>query len=40
MGEDGLRVLHDYLQLHTRIRSDIRAELPLLRAAIRRAKQL
>ena len=40
MGEDGLRVLHDYLQLHTRIRTDIRAELPLLRAAIRRAKQL
>lgn len=40
MGEDGLRVLHDYLQLCTRIRSDIRAELPLLRAAIRRGKQL
>ena len=40
MGEDGLRVLHDYLQLYTRIRSDIRAELPLMRAAIRRAKQL
>ena len=40
MGEDGLRVLHDYLQLCTRIRSDIRAELPLLRAAIRRGRQL
>ena len=40
MGEDCLRVLHDYLQLHTRIRSDIRAELPLIRAAIRRGRQL
>ena len=40
MGEDGLRVLHDYLQFCTRIRSDIRAELPLLRAAIRRGRQL
>ena len=40
MGEDGLRVLHDYLQLHTRIRSDIRAELPLLRAAILRGRLL
>ena len=40
MGEDGLRLLHDYLQLCTRIRSDIRAELPLLRAAIRRGRQL
>ena len=40
MGEDCLRLLHDYLQLHTRIRSDIRTELPLLRAAIRRGRQL
>ena len=40
MGEDGLRVLHDYLQLCTRIHSDIRAELPLIRAAIRRGRQL
>ena len=40
MGEDGLRVLQDYLQLCTRIRSDIHAELPLLRAAIRRGRQL
>ncbi len=40
MGEDGLRLLHDYLQLCTRIRSDIRTELPLLRAAIRRGRQL
>jgi hypothetical protein len=40
MGEDGLRLLHDYLQLCTRIRSDIQAELPILRAAIRRGRQL
>ncbi len=40
MGEDGLRVLQDYLQLYTRIRSDVRTELPLIRAASRRGRQL
>lgn len=33
MGEDALRVLNDYLKLYARIRSDIEAELPLVRAA-------
>jgi hypothetical protein len=33
MGEDALRVLNDYLKLFARIRSDIAAELPLVRSA-------
>ena len=35
MGEDVLRVLHDYLKLHSRILDLIQGELPLLRAATR-----
>ncbi len=35
MGEDVLRVLHDYLKLHARILDLIQGELPLLRAATR-----
>ena len=35
MGEDALRVLNEYLKLHGRIRFDVKAELPLVRAAIR-----
>jgi hypothetical protein len=33
MGEDALRVLTDYLKLNARIRSEVAAELPLVRAA-------
>jgi hypothetical protein len=40
MGEDALRVLNDYLKLHARIRSDVEAELPLVRAAIHATKRL
>ena len=35
MGEDVLRVLHDYLKLHARILDLIQGELPLLRATTR-----
>ena len=35
MGEDVLRVLHDYLKLHARNLDLIQGELPLLRAATR-----
>jgi len=35
MGEDALRVLGDYLKLHTRIQADVNAEVPLVRAAAR-----
>jgi hypothetical protein len=35
MGEDALRVLGDYLKLHTRIQADVNAEVPLVRAATR-----
>jgi len=35
MGEDALRVLNDYLKLYARIRSDVQARLPLVRAAAR-----
>lgn len=33
MGEDALRVWNEYIALHARIRSDLRAELPHVRAA-------
>jgi len=35
MGEDALRVLNDYLKLYSRMRSDVQARLPLVRAAAR-----
>ena len=35
MGEDALRVLGDYLKIHTRIQADVNAEVPLVRAATR-----
>ncbi len=35
MGEDAMRVLSEYLKLHARLRADITAELPLVRAAAR-----
>ena len=35
MGEDVLRVLNDYLKLHSRILDAIQSELPLLRATTR-----
>ena len=35
MGEDALRVLNDYLKLKARIRCDIEAELPMVRAAVK-----
>jgi hypothetical protein len=40
MGEDDMHVLSDYLKLYARIRSDVEAELPLVRAAIRSTKRL
>lgn len=35
MGEDALRVLNDYLKLHTRLLDTLQAEVPQLRAALR-----
>ena len=35
MGEDALRVLNDYLKLNAKVRSDIAAELPVMRAALK-----
>ena len=35
MGEDALRVLGDYLKLNAKVRADIAAELPVLRAALK-----
>jgi len=35
MGKDALRVLNDYLKLNARVRADIAAELPVLRAALK-----
>lgn len=35
MGEDALRVLGEYLRLHSRVETDLSAEIPLLREAIR-----
>ena len=35
MGEDALRVLDDYLKFYARIPFDIKAELPMVRAAAR-----
>jgi hypothetical protein len=40
MGEDALRVLRDYLKLYTRMQTDVGAELPLLRSAIRWSKRV
>ncbi|MCX6910889.1 MAG: hypothetical protein NTY01_22995 [Verrucomicrobia bacterium] len=40
MGEDALRVLNEYITLHARIRSDLRAELPHVRAAAKRVARL
>ena len=40
MGKEALRVLNDYLKLYACIRSDVEAELPLVRAAARWAKRL
>ncbi len=35
MGEDALRVLNEYLKRHSHIQSELTAEIPLARAAIR-----
>lgn len=35
MGEDALRVLGQYLEIHSRIQKDIKTEIPLLRQAAR-----
>jgi len=40
MGEDALRVLHEFLKLRTRILADIAAELPHLRTALKWATHL
>jgi hypothetical protein len=40
MGEDALRVLGEYLKLHSRISAEAKAELPQLRAALAWAKRL
>ena len=40
MGEDALRVLGNYIKLYARIRSDVEAELPLVRAATRWGKRI
>ena len=40
MGEDALRVLNEYRKLYSRIRDDVKAEIPNLRAAVVRAKQI
>lgn len=37
MGEDALRVLGDYLKRFTRIQAEVNTEVPLLRAAVKRA---
>jgi hypothetical protein len=39
MGEDALHLLNDYLKLYARIPSDIKAELPMVRAAARWGSQ-
>jgi hypothetical protein len=39
MGEDALHLLNDYLKLYARIPSDIKAELPMVRAAARWGRQ-
>jgi hypothetical protein len=40
MGEDALRVLNDYRKVHARIRADIKAELPPIRAAVAWSKRV
>lgn len=40
MGEDALRVLIDYRKLHVRISTDVKAELPQVRAAVAWAKRV
>ena len=40
MGEDALRVLAEYLRLHARVRTEVSAELPSLRATLAWAKRL
>ena len=35
MGEDALRVLNDYLKLNAKVRAEIAAELPVMRAALK-----
>jgi hypothetical protein len=40
MGEDALRVLGEYRKLHLRVRAEIKAELTLVRAAVRWVKRV
>ena len=40
MGEDALRVLNDYRKLHARISTEVKAELPRVRAAVAWSKRL
>ena len=40
MGEDALRVLNEYITLHTRIRADVATELPHLRETTKWAARL
>jgi hypothetical protein len=40
MGEDAMRVLNDYRKLHDRINSDIKTELPQVRAAVAWSKRI
>ncbi len=40
MGEDALRVLNDYRKLHARISTDVKAELPHVRAAVAWSKRV
>ena len=40
MGEDALRILREYLKLHTRIITEVRAERPHVRAALGWARRL
>jgi hypothetical protein len=40
MGEDALRVLNDYRKLHTRISTDVNAEVPHVRAAVAWSKRV
>ncbi len=40
MGEDALRILHDYRKLHARISADVKAEVPHVRAAVAWSKRV
>ena len=39
MGEDAMRILNEYLKIHSRIGSDIKSELPRVAAAMQWGQQ-